>query len=606
MKASKFSTTHVRRWCVVKNGVLHMYHGQMDDKAEASLSLVDMWLTDESNADKTKRAFKLHEKDGRTFLFQANGKDDFERWMGVLQLFTALRLERRLSMEKEPLRKADSSGAEEVEHYFERGTVRSKSTRVGNRTKDEGSPPGKPKASLRAKLSHRVNVKDIFKKGHNFYDMENLPAEGSYVNTVGYHSGTLTEVTDVAGLRGKTRWCAVREKELLVYSDGKAPDPLRRFPLRNSRIENVTKPEFSWHWFQVRCGLDTIILATRYQADFDKWMRILFAAQEECSSVEENATCVGKLPSAGLGGILHKRTKSETLTQRLVSSPSTGCYTPADERVSSVSMTTQAPEATDVLISGFLHEMLGGARLSRWCVVTSERFSVYGDKDSGEAKIDWPLVDITIKQGGPDGDGRQNFVLYHGNQVKRYQHHEPAVLTQWVSVFSRYCRPLSESARVMSAETLPTGRLNENRKSASFGDVKMSPEEESPAREALSEGRASGKKAARKISEDSKLFKRLSRPDLFKAPWKASSEKLNVKMREKSTRRRKDDVDRRYSCGNLFDSEGRSVWAGCHSGQTGLSGQSGQSSQSGQLRPDRSVWAGYHSGHADGSGGFGS
>lgn len=127
VRQNKFGTTHLRRWCVVKNGVLILFNSENEDTPQGKLSLVDMWLTNKSDESRKKFSFTLEDKDGKETTLQTTVKEDFQKWMGVLELFTELRVERPQPEVAEPHKKTDAVAAEEGEGFFERGSLLTKS-----------------------------------------------------------------------------------------------------------------------------------------------------------------------------------------------------------------------------------------------------------------------------------------------------------------------------------------------------------------------------------------------------------------------------------------------------------------------------------------------
>ena len=564
VKYNKFGTTHLRRWCVVKNGMLILFNSESEDTPQSKLSLVDMWLTNKSDETRNKFGFTLEDKEGKETTLQTTVKEEFQKWMGVLELFTELRVERpqpEVPAAVDPLRKLDSTSAEEGEGLFERGTL----SRAATKIKDEiyALAPGKVRTSLRMKLSQRVNVRDIFRKTHSSYDLElGAPAEGSTlpeadIDTLAVFGGLLTQVEPDASTN--SRWCTIKEKELLIFSDRKASDPLRRIPLLMSAFSDLSENENNPNRFQIRHGNETIVFDAWDKFDHNRWLRMLASASETRNSSDDDdrPNCVGRLtsPTFTRKKILHRRTRSEALSQEEESPTSTPRHTKTKEGSTSSS--------TDRLMSGYLQEVreTKGARtmLRRWCVATSERFSVYDNQNSKKASFDWELSEMEVQDQSDMDAGSFGFCVLLGTEKLCFKVIDEDSARHWLSVLARYCHPVPANQPLFS----PPPRSNskeERKRSASDNDLKLKPsEKETNALEVLSEGRASGRKLLRRATEDSTFFRKFnrSRSELFKAPWRTSTEKLEVKMRERSGRSAANKAFKRFSCGSLFDSDGK-------------------------------------------------
>ena len=568
VKYNKFGTTHLRRWCVVKNGVLILYNSESEETPQGKLSLVDMWLTDKSDESRNKFAFTLEDKEGKETILQTTVKEYFQKWMGVLELFTELRVERPTPEVTDPLKKSDSCGGEGPEGTFERGTLRSKSVRAANKLKDEiyALAPGKVRSSLRMKLSQRVNVRDIFRKTHSSYDLECAPSEGpsalpnTDVDTLAVFGGFLTQIEPNASTtdNGKSRWCTIKEKELLVFPDRKATDPVQKIPLLGSVFTDLSDNESNLNRFQICHGNESIIFDAWDKFDLNRWLQMLASVTEHRnSSDDERPKCVGRLTSPTFTKKkIHRRTRSEALQEEEDKPPSTTqWYTKTRDGSSS---------STDRLMSGYLQEVreAHGARtlLRRWCVATSEKFSVYDNQNSKKASFEWELSDMEVQDQSDMDAGTFGFCVLLGEERLCFKAIDEDSARHWLSVLARYCQPVPANQPLFK----PPGKFRssfkgEQRRSSSDNDLKAtkSAEKETNVLEVLSEGRASGRKLLRRATEDSTFFRRFNRSETFKAPWRASSEKLEVKMRERSGRAAANKAFKRFSCGSLFDSEGK-------------------------------------------------
>lgn len=572
VKCNKFGTTHLRRWCVVKNGVLILYNSESEETPQGKLSLVDMWLTDKSDESRNKFAFSLEDKEGSETILQTTVKEDYQKWIGVLEVFTELRVERPAPEVPDPLVKSESNASELGEGNFERGTLRSKSARAATKLKDEiyALAPGKVRTSLRMKLSQRVNVRDIFRKTHSSYDLEGAPTDGpssalpdTEVNTLAVFGGLLTQVEpNASSANGRSRWCTIKNKEMLVFSDTKAADPLQKIPLADSAFSDLSDSEGNVNRFQVRHGNEKTVFDTQDKYDLNRWLRMLASVTEHRnSSDDERPKCVGRLtsPTFTKKKMLHRRTRSEALQEEVDKPTTTTTKWQTKTRESSTS------SSTDRLMSGYVQEVRdahGGRTLSRrWCVATSEKFIVYDNQNSKKASFEWELSEMEVQDQSDMDAGTFGFCVRRGKDKLCFKVIDEDSIRHWLSVLVRYCRntvpasePLSKPPskwRVSSSE--------ERRRSASDNDLKLakSAEKETNVLEVLSEGRASGKKLLRRATEDATFFRKFNRTEIFKAPWRASSEKLEVKMRERSGRSAANRAYKRFSSGSLFDSEGK-------------------------------------------------
>ena len=556
VRYNKFGTTHLRRWCVVKNGLLILYNSEREDTPQGKLSLVDMWLTDKSEESRNKFCFTLEDKDGNETTLQTTVEEDFQKWMGVLEVFTELRVERpHPEVAAEPLGKTDSCASDLGDGSFERGTLRTKSSRAAAKIKDEiyALAPGKVRTSLRMKLSQRRNVIDLFRKTHSSYDLEaGAPPEGSSlpeadVDTLAVFGGNLTQVESNGSTN--SRWCTIKQKELLIFSDRKASDPLRKIPLLRSAFSDLSDNESSPNRFQIRFCNETLVFDACDKFDHNRWLRMLASAIERRnSSDDDRPKCVGRLtsPTFTKKKILHRRTRSEAVSQEGETPTS-----PTKTREGSTS-------TTDRLMSGYLQEVreTHGARtlLRRWCVATSEKFIVYENQNSKKASFEWELAQMSVQDQSDMDAGSFGFRVFLGVEKLCFKVIDEDSARHWLSVLARYCHSVAAS------EPLRSNSKEDRRRSASDNDLKSKSTEKDPnVLEVLSEGRASGRKLMRRATEDSTFFRKFNRSELFKAPWRASTEKLEVKMRdrERSGRAAANKALKRFSCGSLFDSDGK-------------------------------------------------
>jgi len=556
VRYNKFGTTHLRRWCVVKNGLLILFNSEREDTPQVKLSLVDMWLTDKSEESRNKFCFALEDKDGNETTFQTTVEEDFQKWMGVLELFTELRVERpQPEVAAEPLGKTDSCASDLGDGSFERGTLRTKSSRAAAKIKDEiyALAPGKVRTSLRMKLSQRRNVIDFFRKTHSSYDLEaGAPPEGSSlpeadVDTLAVFGGNLTQVESNGSTN--SRWCTIKQKELMIFSDRKASDPLRKIPLLRSAFGDLSDDESSPNRFQIRFCNETLVFEACDKFDHNRWLRMLASAIERRnSSDDDRPKCVGRLtsPTFTKKKILHRRNRSEALSQE-------------EETPTSATKTREgSTSTTDRLMSGYLQEVreTHGARtlLRRWCVATSEEFIVYENQNSKKASFEWELSQMSVQDQSDMDAGSFGFRVSLGAEKLCFKVIDEDSARHWLSVLARYCHSVAAN------EPLRSNSKEDKRRSASDNDLKSKSTEEDPnVLEVLSEGRASGRKLMRRATEDSTFFRKFNRSELFKAPWRASTEKLEVKMRdrERSGRAAANKALKRFSCGSLFDSDGK-------------------------------------------------
>lgn len=556
VRYNKFGTTHLRRWCVVKNGLLILFNSEREDTPQTKLSLVDMWLTDKSEESRNKFCFTLEDKEGNETTLQTTVEEDFQKWMGVLELFTELRVERpQPEVAVEPLSKTDSCASDLGDGAFERGTLRTKSSRAAAKIKDEiyALAPGKVRTSLRMKLSQRRNVIDLFRKTHSSYDLEaGAPPESSSlpeadVDTLAVFGGNLTQVESNGS--ANSRWCTIRQKELLIFSDRKASEPLRKIPLLRSTFSDLSDDENSPNRFQIRFGSDILVFDACDKFDHNRWLRMLASEIERrYSSDDDRPKCVGRLtsPTFTKKKILHRKTRSETLSQE-------------EETPTSATKTREgSTSSTDRLMSGYLQEVreTHGARtlLRRWCVATSEKFIVYENQNSKKASFEWELSQMSVQDQSDMDAGSFGFRVFLGEEKLCFKVIDEDSARHWLSVLARYCHSVAAS------EPLRSNSKEDRRRSASDNDLKSKSAEKDPnVLEVLSEGRASGRKLMRRATEDSTFFRKFNRSELFKAPWRASTEKLEVKMRdrERSGRAAANKALKRFSCGSLFDSAGK-------------------------------------------------
>ena len=556
VRYNKFGTTHLRRWCVVKNGLLILFNSEREDTPQGKLSLVDMWLTDKSDDSRNKFSFTLEDKDSNETTLQTTVEEDFQKWMGVLKLFTELRVERpQPEVAAEPLGKTDSCASDLGDGSFERGTLRTKSSRAAAKIKDEiyALAPGKVRTSLRMKLSQRRNVIDLFRKTHSSYDLEaGAPPEGSSlpeadVDTLAVFGGNLTQVESDGSKN--SRWCTIKQKELLIFSDRKASDPLRKIPLLRSAFSDLSDDESSPNRFQIRFCNETLVFEACDKFDHNRWLRMLGSEIERRnSSDDDRPKCVGRLtsPTFAKKKILHRRTRSEALSQE-------------EETPTSATKTREGSTSpTDRLMSGYLQEVreTHGARtlLRRWCVATSENFIVYENQNSKKASFEWELSQMSVQDQSDMDAGTFGFCVFLGVEKLCFKVIDEDSARHWLSVLARYCHSVAAN------EPRRSNSKEDRRRSASDNDLKSKSTEKDPnVLEVLSEGRASGRRIMRRATEDSTFFRKFNRSELFKAPWRASTEKLEVKMRdrERSSRAAANKALKRFSCGSLFDSDGK-------------------------------------------------
>ena len=554
---------------MVRNGVLHIYKSEIEDIPVTKLSLVDMYVTEEVDEEKRKFAFRLQDKEEKIHAFQSNSKEDFQKWMGVLNLFTDLRGSSDKNQRANAvLKKLDSESCSD-DGTFERSTIHTKSARYSNEKgkKDDPahSPPGK-RQSLKTKFSQRVNVRDIFRKSHSSYDMsdslhsEENAALSSDVNTVNYTGGVLTEmnVSEESYVRNTKRWCTVKGKMLLVYTDHRASDPIKQIPLEHAWITDSSDPGNKLFRFQIKLKNEQFSFLANDQADFNRWLKNLEEAVSGPNEEETTTRCMVRMPSPGIK--MHRRTQSETFAQKIneaEESPRRLTSPPLKEEkwtsCSSFRTSSNSDQLTDKLMAGYLQEMRekSGAvtLLRRWCVATSEKFLVYYNEESDKPLKSWDLASLRVE----DNSSNQStdlfgFCVHHDGKSTSFQNVDQDVIKQWLSIFSRYCHPNKEIGS-------PTNQLPRQRykKSASDNDIKMDNDNRKLFR-VFSEGRASGAKLLRKVSDDGLFLRKFNRSDL-RTSFK-SSEKPEVKLRDKISLSSY-DAERRFSCGSLFDSDGK-------------------------------------------------
>ena len=566
IKTGKLSTTHLRRWCVVRNGVLHIYTNESEDNPVSSLSLVEMFVTEDVEEEKRKFAFQLHDKEEKVHAFQSNSKTEFQKWMGVLNLFTDLRNSPEKS--QRPILKKLDSGSTSDDGYFERSAVQSKSARYtydrGKKDDSSHSPPGK-RQSLKTKLTQRVNVREIFRKSHSSYDIADiLPSEentstSTDVNTVAYTGGVLTEmnVSEESYVRNIKRWCTIKGKWFFVYTDHKACDPVRRISLDNAWVIDNSDPLHNVWRFQITVKNEQLRFLAADQADLNRWLKNLEEAVSGPIENEPTTRCAVRIPSPGIK--IHRRTQSECFAQKMTESERSSVKgTHSEEKWTSTgSFRSSASnvQLTDKLMASYLQEMheKSGAvtLLRRWCVATSETFLVYYNEESDKPLKSWDLASIKVEDDSASRyPGLFGFCLRHAGKVHCYQHADQGVIKQWLSIFARYCDTSKDFDN--TTNQLPRQRY---KKSASDNDIKAKREDRKLFR-VFSEGRASGEKLIRRISDDGFFpLRKFSRPEVRRSSFR-SFDKSDVKLRDKSSLS-SCDPDRRYSSGSLFDSDGK-------------------------------------------------
>ncbi|XP_031563584.1 uncharacterized protein LOC116299089 isoform X2 [Actinia tenebrosa] len=564
VKVSKYSTTQLRRWCVVKNGALNLYNKQTEEAAPAvKLNLAEMWLTDSKDEAKHKYSFDLHDKDGKTYTFQVASKEEFDKWYGILKVFTEIRIER-------PVQTSTTDDTEKVPTQ-DREVGPQKGDRPVSRGKDDGTSVNTfvKRPSIRMKFSQKVSVMDLFKRSHTSYDFEN-PVPGDIIPTedikcINYTGGQLTEVcvTEDHYTWSRARWCTIKDSELLIFADNVGGDPVKRIPLYNVRIEEACEPDKEVYRFKIHKSNDTLIFVAKDKLDCERWVNQLRSASSMYGKDDhENSKC--RIPSPRV--FSHRRTRSETLPQMLSGAPSPGVSSSAsspEKRLSygSASVSTGSEDSTDTLMNGHLNEVIPNKKGKNtdskltWCVVTSEFFFQYDSEDVTNPSRKWKLTEVNAKEENKDTlPNSFGFSLQCGEETVSYRHENQEVITQWLSVLYRYCKPADDDI----SPVLP--RKDSGRYKAKSQDnikTEFPDPEKRFLRKTLSEGKASGKKLLRKISEDNLLHK-YRRAEVFKVPWKGSLDRLNVRHRdhmEPSVSAR--DLERRFSCGSLFDSEGK-------------------------------------------------
>lgn len=561
VKVSKYSRTQLRRWCVIKNGALNLYNKETEEIPVVKLNLAEMWLTDSKDEAKHKYSFDLHGKDGKTYTLQVASKEEFDKWYGILRLFTEIRIER-------PVQASTADDTEKTPPQDRDGGPQ-KSDRPVTKGKDDGTSVNTfvKRPSIRMKLSQKVNVMDIFKRSHSSYDFEN-PVPGDVIprddiKCINYTGGQLTEVcvTDDHYTWSRARWCTIKDSELLVFADSVGGDPVKRIPLYNVRIEEACEPDKEVYRFKIHKGDDTLIFVANNKPDYERWVSQLRSSSSMYGKGDhENSKC--RIPSPRV--FSHRRSRSETLPQILSGAPSPGVSSSASSPEKRLSYGSTGSEgSTDTLMNGHLNEVILNKKdkitdnKSKWCVVTSEFFFQYDSEDITKPSRKWKLTAVKVKEENKDTlSNIFGFSLQCGGETASYRHENQEVISQWLSVLYRYCHPADDISPVFSRKD--PGRYKA-KISLSQDNIKTesSDQEKRFLRKTLSEGKASGKKLLRKISEDNLLHK-YRRAEVFKVPWKGSLERLNVKFRDQvDTSVNVRDLERRFSCGSLFDSEGK-------------------------------------------------
>lgn len=534
VKVSKYSRTQLRRWCVVKNGVLNLYNKQQSDEEPAvKLNLAEMWLSQSDEECKNKYTFELNDKDGRTFTFQVSGKEDFDKWLKVLHVFTEIRVERP----SPPIPVDQSEKTRDKDDVMSVNTV-------------------SKRPSIRLKLTQKVSVIDLFKRSQS-YEFEENPNSGEVpvedVKFINFTGGQLTElyITDDHYTWSKVRWCTIKDSELLIFLDRECDEPIKRIPLYNIRLEEVCEPDKDIYKFKIHRWNDSITLMANSKVDYERWIKQVHNAVLSYGKHDhETSKCRFPSPPRVFG---HRRTGSGSLNKysgfATASDISSAASSP-EKRLSQISLgsdliSTSSDGSIDTLMNGHLQEIVPPASdgVRKWCAVTSECLSVYDLDDQGtpSRKIvlhEWKVREINLDQFG--------FSLQRGDEKLLYQHDNREVVAQWLSVLQRYCQHQED-------QLSPLIRCSKPTKSLSDDNLKGHHQEKRFLRKTLSEGKASGRKLLRKISEDNLLHK-YRRAELFKVPWKGSAEKINSKARDRDPLR---DKERRYSCGSLFDNDGK-------------------------------------------------
>jgi len=535
VKVFKHSKTQLRRWSIVKNGVLYLYNKQSTDEEPAvKLNLAEMWVVDNTEDLKSKHAFELHDKDGRTFTFQVSQKQDYDKWLEVLRAFTEITVGRPPSAS--PAEQQDKS-----------------------KSKEESSLNTSAKrSSIRLKLSQKVNVIDIFKRSQT-YDFEN-PTTGEEValdevKFINFTGGQLTEVsvTDDHYTCSRIRWCTIKNSELLIFQDNDSDDPIKRIVLYNVRLEEACEPDNNIYKFKIYTINDSTTLIANNKTDYERWVKqIQDAIMSYGRRDHENSKCRFPSPPRVFG---HRRTRSESL-QKFGGSATTSDVSSAasspEKRHSQISfgsdlISTGSEGSTDTLMNGHLQESVPGVPgcTTKWCAVTSEFFFVYEKDDQLKPSKTMILQDWKVREEKSGSSSNlSGFSLQRGDEKLAYEHEDKGVVSQWRSVLQRYCHAHEDRLSPLIRCSKPTKSLSDDNLKSH-----LPLQEKRFLRKTLSEGKASGRRLLRKISEDN----RYRRADLFKAPWKSSLEKDIAKSQDTPSC----DIERRFSCGSLFDSGGK-------------------------------------------------
>lgn len=535
VKVSKYSRTQLRRWCIVKNGVLNLYNKQDTEEEPAfKLNLAEMWLVDNTEELKSKYAFELHDKEGRTFVFQVTQKEGYDKWLEVLRAFTELTVGR-------------PSSASTVEQHDKSKSKEDSSVNTFSK-----------RSSTRLKLSQKVNVIDIFKRSQT-YDFEN-PTSGEValdeVKCINFTGGQLTEVsvTDDHYTWSRVRWCTIKNSELLIYQDNDSDDPIKRIVLYSVRLEEACEPDKDIYKFKIHRMNDTTTLIANNKTDYERWVKqIQDAIVSYGRHDHENSKCRFPSPPRVFG---HRRTRSKSLQMSggtATTSDLSSAASSPEKRLSQLSfgsdlISTGSEGSTDTLMNGHLQESVPGGTggATKWCAVTSEFFFVYDKDDQLKPSKTMILQDCKVREEKFDSN-LYSFSLQRGDERFVYGHEDKDVVAQWLSVLQRYCHSHEDRLSPLIRCSKPTKSLSDDNLKSH-----MPSQEKRFLRKTLSEGKASGRRLLRKISEDN-LLHRYRRSDLFKAPWKSSLEKDIAKSHDASNC----DIERRFSCGSLFDSGGR-------------------------------------------------
>lgn len=538
VKVSKYSRTQLRRWCVVKNGVLNLYNKQVTDEEPAvKLNLAEMWLSQNAEELKSKYNFELHDKDGRNFTFQVAQKEDFDKWLEVLRAFTEIRVER-------------PSMASPVEHHDK------------TKLKEEGVSGNTfvKRPSIRMKFTQKVNVIDMFKRSQT-YDFENpiigeLPSDE--VKCINYTGGQLTEVcvTDDHYTWSRVRWCTIKDSELLIYQDNECDEPIKRIVLYNIRLEEACEPDKDIYKFKIHRLNDTTTLIANNKTDYERWVKqIQNASLSYGRHDHEDSKCRFPSPPRVFG---HRRTRSESLQKfggSATASDISSAASSPEKRLSQLSfgsdlVSTSSEGSTDTLMNGHLQEIVPNDTngIRKWCTVTSEFLLVYDNDDQPTPSRKVVLQDWKVREENIESPvSKYGFSLHRGEERILFQSGNKEVAAQWLSVLQRYCGAKEDQLSPLVRCSKPTKSLSDDNLKSHLPN-----QERRSLRKTLSEGRASGRKLLRKISEDNLLHK-YRRSELFKIPWKGSFEKVTPKLQDTMNF----EKERRYSCGSLFDNDGK-------------------------------------------------